>query len=671
MLLSMMIVVILLGILWRTSISQAASYPEQDLPDAPDLELVSHFGGLAGKVMVKDNRVYMAQAAEFTIMDVTTPTNPYRIGWHLLPGNVTGFDVADGYAFVGWEQCGWDTCTGGVKILDILQPMSLKEVSSYELPGSAVDVTVVNDIYLYVLWKTFDPLQPSKTWGGLKILNIVNPIQPAEINSIDLSPAPNDIAIAGGYGYYIDNWSLTTYDLGDPTKPIQVDSIEFPGTRIIVSGSYAYVSGPFSILSLIVPNHPVLVGTLTFGGGLSFDAIDSIDNYAYVSEVGRMWNGEYSYGGMYVVDVSEPLTPTQAAYLKLPYGSEGIAVQDNIAYVSAVYNGLNIVDVSIPTAPKIIGQYKAPGEVDDVAISNGMAYSIADYYYPRASGLWVSNIAQSNNPHGVGYSEVFGSRRLAVEDNYAYVLTSYYANNHFNNYIRIVDVMSPTHPIRVSSYPLAIDRWAALVIEAQNHYVYVTQPPQVTIVDARDPTLPVLASIITATQEIMGIAVGGAYAYVSDNGLRIFDISDPIHPNGIGSYTLTDGSGRLTVWDRYAYVVGGNGLHIIDISNPYHPTEVGLLAGAWNVYELAAAGGYVFLAADYDGLIVIDATQPENPFITSSYSFGVLSHTLGVDMQAGYIYLANYRDGLYIFRYNPLVHTIFFPLITNEYGGSK
>lgn len=662
----MALTICFLGLLWHTVPSQADLAGEHFVAETPDLELVGHLGGVAGKVLVSGDQLYLAQSSEFSILNIADPTHPDRIGWYLLPGNVTAFDVLAEYAFVGWERCNGYTCTGGLEVIDISQPASPERANSYALPGSVADVFVVNEAYLYGVWKTFDPLTPSLTWGGIKVFSLTNLPQLIEINNVEnISPAPSDMAVANGYGYLVDGNYLTVYDLTDPVHPVGGDSIIQPGRCILISGTYAYVGGAFFIVSLADPAHPVSMGSLSVGGQAY--AIDIQGGYAYVSEVGHFSNGQYDYGGMHVMDVSNPVTPTEAAYLPLPYGSKGVAIRGNIAYVSEVYNGISAVDISTPNAPEIIGKYRVPGEVSDVVVARGWAYTLADYSFPGASGLWVSNLAVSSDPRGRGYHQVYGSRRLDVEGNYAYVLTSYYANNHFNNYIRFVDVVSPSNPIRVGNFQLPVDLSGALVIAVQNQYAYVTQPSQLTIVDARSPSAPVLASAVTATQGIMGVAVANSYAYVSDGGLRVFETSDPASPNEIGAYPLADGSGRVAVWDHYAYVMGGNGLHVLDVADPVHPIEVGVLAGNWGVYDIAADSGYVFLAADPEGLIVVNTVQPEAPFVCASYSFANssdLEMTSGVDVWQGYVYVADFRNGLFVFRYNPLIHNSFLPMIT-------
>jgi hypothetical protein len=515
--------------------------------------------------------------------------------------------------------------------------------------------------YAYVLWKAEDYYHE---WGGMKILDISNPAAPVEVGSVDyLDPydnPPQDVEIANGYGYVTTDY-LYTYDLTDPANPVLVDTSIYSGKDIAVFGDYAYVVGccGFLTMSLADPAHPVFIGGVGVDGRTEAVALQG--NYAYLAEV-RDIIAEAG-GGLRVIDVISPTNPVEVGYLPLPYGSRGVAVSGNLAYVAEVYNGLSVVDVSTPTVPQQIGSYLAPGEVDDVAITDGYAFSVADYYFPGASGLWATNVANRSNPVGTGYYEVFGSRSLVAARDYAYVLVSYYQSGagYFNNYLHVVDIADPTQPTGVSIYPLPKDEGAP-GLAASDGYVYVAQTERLVVVDVRNPTAPVTTDVITATNAIYDVAVSGAYAYVSDGSLRVFNLFDPAHPVEIGSLPISGYVRTLALSGQYVYIAGGTGLYVVDVSDPAHPFETGstTIAGGF-IYDIAVAGGFAFLAADDAGLRVIDASDPAHPFETAFYTPPQI--VVGVYTTGGYVYAAGWRSGLYIFRFNPLIHEIFLPLV--------
>jgi hypothetical protein len=469
-----------------------------------------------------------------------------------------------------------------------------------------------------------------------------------------------DMAVSTSYGYVLDGSYLDTYDLSDPIHPFTVSSIIAGGNNIVISGTYAYMGGAFLIASLADPIHPTVPGLLSVDGDVNAIAVHG--HHAYVSVKGHYQNdGQLFYGGLKVIDVISPTAPVEVAYLPMaPYGSRGLDIQGEVAYVSMIYNGLSVVDISDPHNPRVIGSYQSPGEVDDVAISNGRMYNMTDYPYPGASGLWINSLSDPLTPDWLGYFQVYDSRRLALEGNNAYVLSSIYANNKFTCYVRAVDVSDPANPTGKGKYTLPSDE-GARSIALRSGFAYVAQPPRLTIIDARNSDVLTLASQVTATQGILEVAVRGDCAYLSDGGLRIFDVHDPAHPLEVGALPFADGSGRLAVWDRYAYLVGGKGLHIVDISDLQRPEEVGLMTFPWDINDLAAEGGYVFMADYYEGLKVVNAQDPRHPVEAARY----LTPCCGkaVTVHNGYVYLANFRAGMYILRFNPLIHPVFLPMV--------
>ena len=103
------------------------------------------------------------------------------------------------------------------------------------------------------------------------------------------------------------------------------------------------------------------------------------------------------------------------------------------------------------------------------------------------------------------------------------------------------------------------------------------------------------------------MAVAGTNVYLanSQDGLRIYGVSDPLNPVNIGHAAITKLGSQLfavAAAGNYAYV--GNtvdGLHIYDVSDPTNPAEVGSVNVGF-VRSIALLGNYVYLANDTSGL---------------------------------------------------------------------
>ncbi|MHA2365786.1 MAG: LVIVD repeat-containing protein [Candidatus Hodarchaeales archaeon] len=111
-------------------------------------------------------------------------------------------------------------------------------------------------------------------------------------------------------------------------------------------------------------------------------------------------------------------------------------------------------------------------------------------------------------------------------------------------------------------------------------------------------------------------------AYLAAGSLFIIDVSDPVNPQVIGSYT--DGTGTtedLCIIDDLAFVAGGSdGLEIINISDPSNPVEIGSFNDGSQAHEVSVLGTYAFVADGEDGLEVIDVSDPLNPTEVTQYN---------------------------------------------------
>ena len=82
------------------------------------------------------------------------------------------------------------------------------------------------------------------------------------------------------------------------------------------------------------------------------------------------------FGGLRVVDVSDPANPAVVAVHPTPGQASGVAVAGNYAYIANGYGGLRVVDVSAPRFPVEVGSVDTPGPAGDVAVVGTFAYVV-------------------------------------------------------------------------------------------------------------------------------------------------------------------------------------------------------------------------------------------------------------------------------------------------------
>jgi len=125
------------------------------------------------------------------------------------------------------------------------------------------------------------------------------------------------------------------------------------------------------------------------------------------------------------------------------------------------------------------------------------------------------------------------------------------------------------------------------------------------------------------------VAVYGSRAYVAfETDFVVLDISAPSHPAFLGELHLerraialatSDDGGHVFIahaadWDAAAGSYRGGGMSVVDVSaDP--PSIVGSYDAEGDTQDLAAAGGYAYLAYGYEGVHIVDVREPTNPHL--------------------------------------------------------
>jgi len=128
--------------------------------------------------------------------------------------------------------------------------------------------------------------------------------------------------------------------------------------------------------------------------------------------------------------------------------------------------------------------------------------------------------------------------------------------------------------------------------------------------------------------------------------------------NIIGSYDTNWPAIDVVILNNYAYVADyDDGLLIIDVSNPANP----FLTGSWNSdnYSMGVAisGYYAFVADQSRGLRVIRVSNPSTPSLTAT--IGLNNSATAVKISGNYAYVTNMSNQLYIVDIsNPIIPSL-------------
>jgi len=597
-------------------------------------------------------------------------------------GNAYAVDVQGNYAYAA-------SGTDGLNIFDISNPEVIKKVKTVPTSASplAMDVAVFGS-YAY----TADGA------GGLCIINISNPAAayvahtvPTTSNAfgVAVSEDLNCICVAtkftGANGLDIIN--IPPGDITDAAVDDTVDLGE-RGNKVRVQGDYAYVATSVPNLSVVDINsantvtYGTVVGTVATPG-VSTQAHDVAlsGGYAYVAYAVNLSTTPPT--GLQVVDISTPSSPLSMGSTAADGGyAKGVSVKGGFAYVAAYTGGLQIFNVADPAAPAIHEVIDASGSVWGTSVSG-------DYIYCAngGSGIQIFEYINPTSPHIINSVATPGTpKSVKVSKNYAFV-----ADN--DGGLHIIDISNPMTAEIIKTVPtdyaydvafsgdyafvadntagfkvldiseprsaevvktISTDGWARRVA-VYGDYAYVADfSGGLQIIDISVPKEAYIAKTVEYTgAQAEGIAVAGDYAYVADYGLdmlQIIDISD------IPSAEIVNSAGvllpyRVSLSGNYAIV--GNmhmneGIQIIDVSNP--PSAAGGtildIFGTTGGRAVPVSGDYVFLAAGYSGMQVVDLTDhPEEAELIRYLPIDGTSDNItnGADSAGRYVYLANYN----------------------------
>ena len=569
---------------------------------------------------------------------MTNPSLPIKLGGYYTDGNSKALDVLGDYAYVL-------TVNSGLIVINITDPThlvlsgSLNGIGYGSIDHSGVGSITVSGDYAYI----------ARGDQGLAIVNIANPSTPYVAGTYGVGSAISDVKVVGNYAYLADSHDgLKILDITNPALPILLGVYDSLGgfTELAIVGNYVYTinwhwtsgSKGLNIIDISNPSLPTLKGSYSTN---SFAEVSIVGNYAYLLDL---------HVNLFVVDISNPESPSYLSYLNDPEGryapSMSIAgnylysvdsqnsiletinitdpstpvlehvyksVQDgfrainivnNYAY-TASYDNFKILDISNPILPNTVGELNATVENDAymtaLDILRDYAYIIENNDDVNSSRLRIVNISNSILPIEEAYLDinVKYTKKIQVHNGYAYITAG-------QEGLRIVDINNSTSPNLVASYD-TLDGFMS-GIDTVGNYAYVADGYNgLHILDITNPLLPVLVSQYVSRRFINTVTISGNYAYVGTNvGLEIIDITNLQSPQYVSSINIPGcfGIGDIEILNNYVYGQGiGNLLSVIDVSNHFQPMTKRQFKMVNIVGQVALAGNYAY-SADSEGLII-------------------------------------------------------------------
>jgi len=506
----------------------------------------------------------------------------------------------------------------------------------------------------------------------LHIIDISDPQNPEEISTCGDDQNIIDIVVEGNYVYVVDHKGyigaeegVRIIDIGDPINPSEVKFIKVESpNRIVLSGKYLilignpgwYTQNTFYSIDIEDPANPIISHhDLGIVGATS---ICLKDNNVFV--IGRDSRINKS---LFAINITDPTNPVSIASYNLEdigFGTNAainLVVKNDYLYLpcssGSVDNNIRIMDISDPGNASIINSFETVGTPYNLMLTDNYAFVADGNGGLRIYGVNdINNIGEVNN---IDESIELDFDDIAVYNNYAYI-TGY------NEGLNILDISDKSNPTYIKSIVLPNDETTSLTIDG--NYMYLLNEG-LRVYDISNPSSLVEVGHLGG-QGCDDIVVRGNLAYITNGHyLYIVDVSDKTNPYIIGQYntnsstTLLD---ELDVQDGYAYtgdyITNFNvsfDFRVIDISDPGKPYRVGWYLGTWGYSSWSAyakgsntdifvKGSYLYATNSFAGFGIFNISDPANPTEVSFYR-GNMS---GMYVDGNFAYVLGYNGTNYL-----------------------
>jgi hypothetical protein len=301
-----------------------------------------------------------------------------------------GFDVSGSYAFVAGAQ-------NGLRVLNVLNPGAIEEISHYLPPGRNMGLAVSSH-------HAFISIHADS--NNLLIYDVSDPASPQEVEALDMQGRPKWISAQGSDLY------VPGLDISNPAEPESIAFWICPSGELGIPmnvtrhENYAVVAlayGGVQILDVTEIDQPVALGSWTL-----WDMMTNIDFAVLTVEVSwpYLFLPDQAYG-LYVLDASDPADLKQVASYPTPGQAWWVALSpdDQHLYLADNTGGLRVFDVSNPLLPTPVGLIQGNLQHVSHVLSSGDSIYVAD---GRGIGLRVYNVSDQTAPQEVAYHRTPG-----------------------------------------------------------------------------------------------------------------------------------------------------------------------------------------------------------------------------------------------------------------------
>ncbi len=560
---------------------------------------VHHYVNQSYDVAMSGDFAYVASglASGLRVLDLSSPTAPLEMGCAINADPCPGVEIwmadrvrtASGLACMLYYDGTWSGAHYRLYAYDVANPAAPSQLGYASLPDLCTELVIEGD-------RVYVTVAGYESFRGVKVIDISDPDEPAEIGSIATPGFPQTACTIGDTLFVADKSALLVFDVSRPDSPLELGSYSPPGgtssfDQVDVQGAYAYVlESLFGLRILDVSDLAAIHEVATvphYETSVIFSPIRVSGDFAYYLQ-----NGDASGKALVILDVTDPTSPLVISSHGLPgdWWFYGFDYDGGRVCIARGTCGLSILDVSAPGAITELGCYQ---------------------------------------PYGLNLG-------VAAAGDYAFVSTQ----NDGENLI-IYDTSDPTAPAEVNalSFP-GRPKWIS--VRGERLYVpgvEVNCVPEVSVLDVSNPAEPQVVGHLRLPSDGLGVPLSVEqhedYAFVAMayGGVQAYDVSAINEPLPLGRWTLWDpitnpgfGVRNLKIAWPYLFLPDEEyGLYVLDASDLMNIVQVAqypIAGSAWWV-DLSPDKNHLYLA-DYDqGVYIFDVSDPLMPSLVKILSAGL------------------------------------------------
>ena len=342
------------------------------------------------------------------------------------------------------------------------------------------------------------------------------------------------------------------------------------------------------IFCMLTFNSYVLVGqNITLLGSLNpYPGAAYANIWGYAAD-GREYALMGVTGGTTIIDVTNPSTPVEVAFipgpLAPPYEWREIKTHSHYAYVVSEGTGsgagMQIIDLSnLPDTAVLAATYTATfTRAHEIFIAEGFAYVVGT----SLGGMHILDLSTPTNPVQVSYYGTSGY----IHDVHVWNDTAYVSSADTYDLVNLSNKSNPQLISQSAALP-GIYAHSGWLTEDKRYFIACEEfnVRDITIWDLQDRSSWDIIEQgwqMTGSSPVHNVFVLGNYAHISyyTSGYVVLDISDPFSPQFAGQYDTypqNNGANYDGAWGCYPYLPSGNvlvsdmstGLYILKFTSP-------------------------------------------------------------------------------------------------------